>query len=286
MDGLTRCAVYNIHNSVYKKGDKHMKLTKIISAAAAGILAVCAMSGCGAKIPANTVFSADDLVNKTIGVQIGTTGATYAGDVEGAKVDLYNKGADAIQALKQGKVDAVIIDNEPAKVFVSKNDDLMILDDPFTVEEYAIAIKKGNDELTEKINTALAELEADGTLHLITSNWIGEEAGQHPYVSPEGVDRSNGTLVMATNAEFPPYELMEGDKVVGFDADMMQAVCDKLGMELQIENMAFDSIIAAISAGKADVGAAGMSVTPDRLENVNFSDSYTTATQVIVVRKN
>ena len=131
-----------------------MKLTKIISAAAAGILAVCAMSGCGAKIPANTVFSADDLVNKTIGVQIGTTGATYAGDVEGAKVDLYNKGADAIQALKQGKVDAVIIDNEPAKVFVSKNDDLMILDDPFTVEEYAIAMAD-----LEKID---AELEKAG----------------------------------------------------------------------------------------------------------------------------
>lgn len=268
------------------KRRNNMKLTKIIAAVMAGTLAVSAFSGCAAKVPANTVFSVDDLVNKTIGVQIGTTGAIYAEDVEGAKVDLYNKGADAVQALKQGKVDAVIIDSEPAKVFVSKNDDLVILDEPFEVEEYAIAIKKGNDELTEKINGALAELKADGTLDLIASNWIGDEAGQHPYVSPEGVDRSNGKLVMATNAEFPPYELMEGDKVVGFDPDMMQAVCDKLGMELVIENMAFDSIIAAISSGKADVGAAGMSVTPDRLENVNFSDSYTTATQVIIVRKN
>ena len=91
---------------------------------------------------------------------------------------------------------------------------------------------------------------------------------------------------MATNAEFPLYESVDGSDVVGLDPDMMQAVCDKLGMELQIENMAFDSIIAAIDSGKADVGAAGMTVTPERLENVNFTDPYTTATQVIIVRKN
>lgn len=90
---------------------------------------------------------------------------------------------------------------------------------------------------------------------------------------------------MATNAEFPPYESVDGDKVVGIDADMMQAVCDILGYELSIENMEFDSIISAIESGKADVGAAGLTVTEDRLKNVNFTDSYTTATQVVIVRK-
>lgn len=90
---------------------------------------------------------------------------------------------------------------------------------------------------------------------------------------------------MATNAEFPPYESVEGDKIVGIDADMMQAVCDILGYELSIENMEFDSIIPAIESGKADVGAAGLTVTEDRLKNVSFSDPYTTATQVVIVRK-
>ncbi|MCI5751926.1 MAG: transporter substrate-binding domain-containing protein [Oscillospiraceae bacterium] len=255
------------------------------TAAALCIMSVCALSACGSSVPANTVNSVDDLNGKTIGVQLGTTGDIYAGDVEGAAVERYNKGADAIQALKQGKVDAVIIDNEPAKVFVENNDDLKILPDAFAVEEYAIAIKKGNDELTEQINGALAELKADGTLDSIKTNWIGEEAGQHPYTSPEGTDRSNGTLVMATNPEFPPYESMSGDTVIGFDADMMQAVCDRLGMELVIDSMSFDSIIAAVDSGKADVGVAGMTVTEERLENVNFSDPYTTATQVVIVRK-
>ena len=72
---------------------------------------------------------------------------------------------------------------------------------------------------------------------------------------------------------------------MGFDVDMMRAVCDKLGVELVIEDMAFDSIISAVDSGKADVGVAGMSVTKDRLKNVNFSDPYTSASQVIIVRK-
>lgn len=260
-----------------------MKLSKIISAAAAAALSAAILTGCG-SIPKNTVFSLDDLNGKVIGVQLGTTGDAYASDVTD-KVERFNKGADAVQALKQGKVDAVLIDAEPAKVYVQNNSDLTILEENFAVEEYAIAVKKGNDELTEKINGALAQLKADGTLDSIKANWIGEEAGKTPYTSPADVDRSNGKIVMATNAEFPPYESMSGENVVGFDVDMMTAVCDILGMELQVDNMEFDSIIAAVDSGKADVGAAGMTVTEERLENVNFTDPYTTATQVIIVRK-
>lgn len=261
-------------------------MKKIVKSIAAAVLTVTVLAGCSQGVKANEVFSVADLDNKTVGVQLGTTGDIYASDIEGAVIERYKRGADAVQALKQGKVDAVIIDSEPAKVFVSKNDDLMILEEEFAVEEYAIAIKKGNTELTEAINSALAELKADGTLASIETNWIGENAGNSPYVTPEGTTYPNGTLVMATNAEFPPYELLEGTEVVGFDADMMKAVCDKLGYELKIENMDFDSIIAAVDSGKADVGAAGMTVTEDRLKNIDFSDPYTTATQVIIVRKN
>lgn len=257
-------------------------MKKIIGLAAVAAVCISIFAGCSGVKP-NEVFSKADLEGKKIGVQQGTTGDTYASDVKDATVDKYKKGTDAVQALKQGKVDAVVIDNEPAKVFVQKNPDLKILDEEFVTEEYAIAIKK-DSPLTAEINKALAELKADGTMAQIEKNWIGEEAGQHPYTSPEGVDRSKGALVMGTNAQFPPYELIDDGKVVGFDADMMQAVCDKLGYELKIEDMDFDSIIAAISSGKVDVGVAGMSVDPDRLKSVDFSDSYTTAKQVIIVR--
>lgn len=97
-------------------------------------------------------------------------------------------------------------------------------------------------------------------------------------------DAAGGTLVMATNAEFPPYEYYESDEITGLDVDFAQAICDKLGMELEIEDMAFDSIIPAVNSGKADMGVAGMTVTPDREKEVLFSDSYYSSKQVIIVK--
>lgn len=103
--------------------------------------------------------------------------------------------------------------------------------------------------------------------------------------SKESKKDSKDTLVMATNAEFPPYEFHEGDDVVGIDADIARAIGEEMGMEVKIEDMAFDSIIPAVTSGKADFGAAGMTVTEDRKKNVDFTDTYATATQVIIVKE-
>ena len=116
-----------------------------------------------------------DLDGKTIGVQLGTTGDIYAGDIADATIERYNKGFEAVQALTQGKIDAVIIDNEPAKVFVAENEGTKILEEDFAVEEYAAAIAKDNTELLEKVNTALAELTEDGTLQAIVDKYISAE---------------------------------------------------------------------------------------------------------------
>ena len=193
--------------------------------------------------------AAFDLAGKKIGVQLGTTGDQLATDYEEERRRdrrALQQGADAIQALKQGKIDCVVIDYNPAKAFVEKNDDLQLLDEELSSEEYAMCVNKDNGDLTAKINEALAQLEADGVLDSIISNYIGDEAGQHPYTSPEGVDRSNGTLVMATNATFEPYEYYENQEVVGIDPDIAQAVCDVLGYELKVEDMEFDAIVNAV----------------------------------------
>jgi polar amino acid transport system substrate-binding protein len=93
------------------------------------------------------------------------------------------------------------------------------------------------------------------------------------------------TLVMATNAEFPPYEYHDGDAIVGIDAEIAQAIADKLNMELKIEDVAFDSIIPGVQAGKYDMGMAGMTVTDERLKSVNFSTSYAKGVQVVIVKE-
>jgi len=92
-----------------------------------------------------------------------------------------------------------------------------------------------------------------------------------------------GVLTMGTNAYFPPYEYYEGETIVGIDAEIAKAVADKLGLELKIEDMEFDSIITAVSTGKVDMGLAGMTVTEERKQNVNFSDTYATGVQVVIV---
>ncbi len=94
---------------------------------------------------------------------------------------------------------------------------------------------------------------------------------------------NKGVLTMATNAYFPPYEYYDGSEIVGIDAEIAKAVADKLGLTLKIEDMEFDSIITAVSAGKADMGLAGMTVTEERKQNVNFSDTYATGVQVVIV---
>ncbi len=270
-----------------RRGRKEEIMKKVV-AIALSMCMMLALAACGGKAPENTVHSIDDLPGKVIGVQLGTTGDIYASDYEseGSTIERFNKGNDAVQALVQGKVDCVIIDEQPAKAFVANTKGLTILEEPFAEEEYAICISKDNAELTAAVNEALAALKADGTLDNIVKNYIGDDTkGKFPYESPADIQYPNGTLIMATNAYFEPYEFYNGDKVVGIDADMAKAVCDYLGYELKIEDMEFDSIISAVQSGKADMGVAGMTVTEDRLQSIDFTDTYATAKQVIIVRQ-
>ncbi|MBE6719564.1 MAG: transporter substrate-binding domain-containing protein [Ruminococcaceae bacterium] len=94
-----------------------------------------------------------------------------------------------------------------------------------------------------------------------------------------------GTLTMATNAEFPPYEFVEGGEIVGIDAEIAQAIADKLGMELKIENVEFSSVLAGVQSGKYDMGMAGITVTPEREEAGIFSNSYAKGVQVVIVNE-
>lgn len=269
---------------------KKVFLSILILTAAVLICCGCSVSkDQSSSTESASISSVDDLSGKRIGVQLGTTGDLYCTDYEkdgsGTVVERYNKGADAIQALRQGKIDCVVIDEQPAIKFVEQNDGIRILDEEFTNEDYAFVLSKDNTTLLDQINQALDELKADGTIDNIEKNWVGAESelGKYPYEKKD-INRSNGTITIGTNAEFPPYESYSDGQIVGIDIDIMQAVCDKLGMDLQIEDMAFDSIITAVTSGKVDVGASGFTITEERKKNVNFTDSYTTSKQVIIVK--
>ena len=103
--------------------------------------------------------------------------------------------------------------------------------------------------------------------------------------TPADDTTDNGTLVMATNAYFQPYEYYEGDKIVGIDAEIAEAIAEKLGMTLKIEDMQFDSILTAVQEGSVDFGMAGMTVTEERLESVNFTSSSATGIQSVIAKE-
>ena len=268
--------------------------TSSSTAASASSTASSAASTAASEASTQAIQTLEDLNGKTVGVQLGTTGDLLMSEEVGegddklglAGVEQYNKGADAVQALLTNKIDAVCIDDQVAKKFVEANPDkLTTLDTAFAEESYAIAVSKDNPDLTEALNGAIAELTADGTLDAILDKYIAKTEGAEGYTTPEGTEYPNGTLVMATNAAFEPYEYVENGEIIGIDPEFAKALCDKLGYELQIEDMEFDSIIAAVNSGKADFGMAGMTVTPERQEEIDFTDTYCTAAQSIIVLK-
>lgn len=156
--------------------DERKELVDFTSSYATGVQVVIVKEG-------SDITSIDDLfaegANTVIGVQLATTGDLYCTwDIEDeglGTVERYNKGADAVMALLSDKVDCVVIDNEPAKVFVENNEGLKILDSEYTTEDYAIAIAKDNTELMEKVEGALTELIADGTVADIINKYIPAE---------------------------------------------------------------------------------------------------------------
>ncbi len=246
--------------------------------------AMVLMAGCGSapKSPVNTL---NDLEGKRIGVQLKTTGDSYATDIKDADVQRFNKGYDAILALRAGEIDAVMLDDAPANVFVKEFGDIKILEEAYADEEYGIAVSKDNPELLQEINEALDKLQAEGVIDQIVKAWIEDGETISAYDGQTKASYAGGTLLMVTNAEFPPYEDRSGDgTIVGIDVDIMKAICDELDMKLQVEHTSFDSLIASVQRGTADVAMAAMTITDERLEQVNFSNVYMSAKQVIIVR--
>lgn len=252
--------------------------------AAAVVLLVALRGGGGHK--QHTIRSPKDLRDAVVGVQLGTTSDMKVSALEkqspSTRVERYTKTADAVQALLQGKVDCVVEDEQPAKAFVGQNDGLRLLSQSFSSNGFAFCVAKGNRTLCERINKALLQLENSGQLDTIVRRHIDKNIAIA--YEPRNIGRPNGVLTVATNATYQPYEYYEYGRVVGIDIDIMQAVCDILGMTMKVEDMNFDAVITSVQTGKADVGAAGLTVTRERQNNVLFTDTYTSSRQMLIVR--
>ena len=157
-----------------------------------------------------------------------------------------------------------------------------VVDIELSSEEYAFGVDKKQPELKEKCNELLKEMKSSGELEEISNHIFGD--GEPVAVTSAKQDNSKDQLVVATNAEFAPFEYKEGDKFYGIDMEIAKLLADKLGKELVIVDMAFDAVLLSVQQQKADIGMAGLTVTEERAKQVDFSDPYYNAAQKIICK--
>ena len=157
-----------------------------------------------------------------------------------------------------------------------------VLEYDLTSEQYAFGVDKDQTELLEDVDAFVQKIKNDGTLDEICDRYFGD--GEPVAVESAKEDSSKDQLLVATNAEFAPFEYMEGDKYYGIDMEIAKALADHLGKELVIVNMSFDAVCLSVGQSKCDIAMAGLTITEDRKEAVNFTDSYYNAAQKIVVK--
>ncbi len=156
-----------------------------------------------------------------------------------------------------------------------------VIDIELTQEQYAFGVDKNQPELLEKANAFIKQIKEDGTLEEICDKYFAN--GTPTGVTSAKLDNSKEQLVVATNAEFAPFEYMEGDTFYGIDMEIAKLFADYLGVELVISHMDFDAVCLAVGQQKADIAMAGLTISEDRKEHVAFTDSYYDACQKLIV---
>lgn len=161
-------------------------------------------------------------------------------------------------------------------------DVVKVVNIPLTDENYAFGVSKKDAELQKQVNDFIKEVLADGTLDSIVDKYFGE--GEPTPVTSAKEDKSKDQLVVVTNAEFAPFEYIEGDSFLGIDMELAKLLADKLGKELVIKHVDFDSVCSNIDKGYGDIAIAGLTVNESREKFVTFSEPYYKASQVIVAK--
>lgn len=149
-------------------------------------------------------------------------------------------------------------------------------------EEYAFGVDKDQPELLAQVNAFVEKILSDGTFDKICNNYFGD--GTPVGVASAELDETKDQLVVATNAEFAPFEYKEGELYYGIDMEVAALLAQELGKELVIDNMDFDSVCLAVGQHKCDIAMAGLTIDPAREESVTFSTAYYAASQQIIVK--
>ncbi len=230
-----------------------------------------------------------DLNGKSIGVQTGTSFDEMVAEVlPDSKIEYYNTKADEVAALTGHKIDAFVVDEAVAQILMREYDQVTYLPDYLDYFESAPVFAKSakGEALRDQFNAFLEGL-PEGTLDELETKWFGEDESAKTMPDISGFSAENGTLKVATESGYAPFEYVRDGEVVGYDMELSAMFCEAYGYGMEIVDMNFDAILPAIQTGKCDFAAAGLNVTPERQESVLFSNpNFTGGTVAVVLKEN
>jgi polar amino acid transport system substrate-binding protein len=233
------------------------------------------------------IISLSQLKDKRIYVLTGSAGdhAARMAFPDAKILDMVGS-ADAALAVKTGKADAFIYDKSILTKIVSKNPELVILDEPVSKLEVAAAIGKENTQLIAGINSALDELENKGVLDSLKKKWIETDYKDAPPMPVISIAGNNGTLKMGTCAIYEPYTFQSNGKIIGFDIELSMLLGKLLDKKIELVDMTFESLIPALISGKIDFALSNFTVTDERKKSISYSRPYITNDISVLVRNN
>jgi polar amino acid transport system substrate-binding protein len=286
------------------------KARKLLALALALMLvfAVLGMAGCSSTAEEGdedatdedtmaAITSVDDLgEGDKVGVQSGTTGEAWATEnlePNGVEVVPYDDILAAFAALQAGDVVGVINDL-PISQDIAKDEtrEIEVVEEIITDEAYGFAFNKENTALRDGVNWALAEVIAEGTYDEIYEEYFGAAPMSYPEAMSEAMEPdtaaittlTEGKIIVGSDTAYPPFEYVEDGVTTGFDVALMEAIGEKLGLEVEFLTYKFDALITDLQAGTSfDMVASAMTITEDRAESVDFSDPYINSNQSLAV---
>jgi len=236
--------------------------------------------GCRDERPPNEVNSLEDIPGKTIGALAGTPSARLADELGTARVFYSND--ELMYGLSTGTVDCVIMESVNAEELVQEKPEVRILSDTLIEYELRYAVPSENAQLLEVVNSALAELEANGTLRNLRDKYFTGK--NYVYVKPEGIKQRPGELILAIAPDSPPYSFKDADgNYTGLDIEVTRAVCDILGVQLVISEVKVEDLVTAVWFARAHLAAGWL--PGDINDQVSVSDAYANTAHVVIVRK-
>ncbi len=222
-----------------------------------------------------TTVSLSQFSGKTVGVQTGTNFDDLTKKkIPDAEIAYYNAKADLAQALSDGKVAAIAMDDPVLRILRKTYAGITPVEEPLNTYRFGFAFAKTEegDRLRDSFNEFLAEARTAGTLDKLMDKWFNSASPADSMINYSALPAVNGTLRMATESGYEPFEYVANGRVVGYDVELAALFCQARGYALEVLDMNFDAVLPSLAASKCEFAGAGISITPERAESVYFSD--------------